>query len=130
LEVGKEWSIKDVWGDGQGHTEYKVKVESFEKIKVEAGEFDVYKIVQKGYWTRTANGSGSDRVERVIWYSPLAKRDIKRTYEDRHHGRLWNKNEIELVKWEPKAALGASPVVGLSVEATPAAAAPAASAPN
>lgn len=119
LEIGKEWPVKETWGNGEGYTEFKAKVESFEKVKVEAGEFEAYKITLKGFWTRTANGSGSGRVERVIWYSPPVKRDVKSTYEDRNQGgQMWNKNERELVKWEPKAALGNNPVVGLRSEAT------------
>jgi hypothetical protein len=131
LEVGKEWPVKLTWGNGEGYSEYKAKVESFEKIKVEAGEFEVFKITLKGFWNRTANGSGSGRQEQVFWYSPLVKREVKSTFQQRTYGgQLWNNNESELVKWEPKAALGNNPVVGLRSEAptpsTPAVAAPAA----
>ena len=121
LEVGKEWNVKEAWGNGQGYTEYKAKVESFDKIKVEAGEFDVFKVTLKGYWTRTADGAGSGRAEWAIWYSPQIKRDVKRMYEDRNQGgSRWNQSETELVKWEPKAALGDNPVVGLKAESSPA----------
>ncbi len=126
LEVGKEWTVKEVWANAQGHTEYKAKVESFEKIKVEAGEFEAFKITLKGFWTRTAEGSATGRADRVIWYSPAAKREVKHTYEDRNNGRLWNQNERELTKWEPKASLGSYPVVGLKREAAPAPSTPAA----
>ena len=123
LEVGKEWSVKEAWGNGQGYTDYKAKVESLEKIKVEAGEFEVFKVTLKGYWTRTADGSGSGRAERVIWYSPQIKRDVKRSYEDRNQGgSRWNQNETELTKWEPKETLGNNPVVGLKAEVSPIAA--------
>lgn len=125
LEVGKEWSVKEVWANGRGFTEYKAKVETFEKIKVEAGEFDSFKVTLKGFWTRTSDGSGSGRAERVIWYSPQAKRDVRRTYEDRTQGgQPWNKNERELIKWEPKASLGSYPVVGLRSEVSPTLVAP------
>lgn len=132
LEVGKEWAVKENWTSGRGFDEYKAKVEAFEKIKVEAGEFDVYKVSFKGFWNQRVDGNFSGRVERVIWYAPLAKRDVKRTSESRHsQGGPWNKSETELTKWEPKAALGSYPVVGLSAAAAPAGAvAPPASAPR
>lgn len=110
--MGKEWTVKETWGDGNGYTEHKAKVEGFEKIKVEAGEFEAFKVTLKGFWNLTANGNGSGRAERVIWYAPQIKREVKRAYTDRNQGgSLWNQNEQELVKWKPKAELGKSPVV-------------------
>ena len=126
MEVGKEWTVKVIWNNGQGHDDYKVKVDAFEKIKVQAGEFDAYKVVFKGYWNQATGGNG--RAEQVIWYAPQAKREVKRTYENRTPGgQRWNHEETELTKWEPKAALGNYPVVGLGAEAAPA---PAANAPR
>lgn len=134
LEVGKEWAVKENWTNAEGvsgFTEYKAKVEAFEKIKVAAGEFDVYKVSFKGFWNQRVGGSWSGRAERVIWYAPLAKMDVKRTSETRHsQGGPWNKNETELIKWEPKAVLGNYPVVGLRAEAAPAGAAVTAATPT
>jgi hypothetical protein len=101
LEVGKKWEIKEHWGSGQGHTDWKAEVVAFEKVKTEAGEFDAFKIQYRGFWNRTSNGSGSDRAELDRWYAPAAKRFIKSSYMDRSGGRLWNQNSTELVKWEP-----------------------------
>ena len=130
LEVGKEWAVKENWTDGRGFTEYKAKVEAFEKIKVEAGEFDVYKVSFKGFWNRKVDGNFSGRAERVIWYAPLAKRNVKSTSETRQsQGGPWDKNETELTKWESKAVLGNYPVVGLRAEAAPAGAAVTAATP-
>ena len=126
MEVGKEWTVKSIWNNGQGHDDYKAKVDAFEKIKVQAGEFDAYKVVFKGYWNQATGGNG--RAEQVIWYAPQAKREVKRTYENRTPGgQRWNHEETELTKWEPKAALGNYPMVGLGAEAAPA---PAANAPR
>jgi hypothetical protein len=111
LEVGKKWEVKEVWSNGQGHTDWKAEVIAFEKIKTEAGEFDAFKIQYRGFWNRTVNGNYSDRAEIDRWYAPAAKRWVKSSYTDRNGGRLWNQNVTELVKWEPKASLPAVAVV-------------------
>jgi len=130
LEVGKQWSVKEAWGNGRGYTEYKAKVEAFEKIRVEAGEFESFKVTLKGFWTRTVDGGGSGRAERVIWYSPEVKRDVKRTFENRTPGgQSWDRNESELTKWESKSSIDNYPVVGVRGGVVPAASAPASAAP-
>lgn len=114
LTVGKKYEIKFDWDNGEGNNKYDVEVQSFEKVKTAAGEFDAYRIKASGWWTRTSNGSGSGRAEQVIHYAPSVKRVVKWDYFDRSgNGSTWNANNTELVKYEPKAALPA--VLGMSV---------------
>lgn len=102
LEVGKKYPAKFAFPNREGYTEYKAEVEAFEKIKVEAGEFDAFRIKYAGWWTRTANGSGTGRAEFTVWYAPTVKAIVKREFMDRNQGgQLWNNQTTELVKWEP-----------------------------
>ncbi len=106
LTVGKKYNVKFDWGNGEGYTKYDVEVEAFEKIKVDAGEFDAYRIKLSGWWMRTSNGNYSGRAEFTLWYSPTVKRLVKGYYFDlQTSGFTWNANTVELVKWEPKAPL-------------------------
>ena len=123
LAAGKKYSLRIEWDNGEGYTKSDIEVGAIEKIQVEAGEFEVYRITLKGWWNRTSNGSGSGRADETLWFSPVVKRIIKREYIDTNSGgATWNRNTYELVKWEPKASLSESlkkpvPVVA-PVEAT------------
>lgn len=102
LVVGKKFTVKEHWNDGNGYTEYKAEVEAFEKVTVEAGTFDAFRIKYSGWWTCTSGGTGSGRAERIRWYSPVTKNIVKGEAFDRTPGnQIWNLNTSELVKWEP-----------------------------
>jgi hypothetical protein len=103
LMVGKEYKLKINRPDRDTSTEYDVKVGPMEKVKTQAGEFDVYRVSAKGWWRR---GSHRGRADNTIYFAPSVKRIIKSEYFDRlEDGRQWNATVVELVKWEPKAAL-------------------------
>lgn len=122
MVIGKKYDIKEDWTNGEGNNKYDVEIEAFEKIKVEAGEFETYRIKYSGWWTRTGNGSGSGRVDSTLWYSPIVKRIVKRNYIDRTpQGSTWNENTTELVKWEPRAELPAAVSEPLLTSSAPAA---------
>lgn len=107
LEPGKKYNAKQFWNNGEGHTDWKVEVEAFEKIKTEAGEFDAYRIRATGWWRRTVNGSSSGRAEATVWVAPVVKRYVRWEYMDRApNGSIWSQNKSELIKWEPAAAAG------------------------
>lgn len=133
LTVGKKYAIKWNWGDGTGYTEYKVHVEVFEKIKVEAGEFEAYRVKLEGWWTRTkatagSTWTGSGQTGRTYWFAPAVKRTIKtETFERTGNGSPWNQFAGELIKWEPKAAL--MPALTATPAPTAAVAAPALAVP-
>ena len=121
LTVGKKYTVKLNWGNGEGNTKYDAEVEAFEKVKVEAGEFEAYRIKLSGYWTRTSNGNYSGRAGHTIYFAPSVKRFVKWTYFERNSdGSPWGEETTELVKWEPKAELASALVV--PVVATPPAA--------
>ncbi|MES2412663.1 MAG: hypothetical protein V4614_02595 [Pseudomonadota bacterium] len=100
LAVGKKFNVRE-FGD-RTTNEYKAEVEAFEKIRVEAGEFEAFRIRYSGWWTRNDTGR-SGRVERVMWYAPAAKQRIRAELKDWDGSRLWSNRIEELVKWEPKA---------------------------
>ena len=109
IAVGKKYSLRVDWANDDGHTKSDVEIVAIEKIKIEAGEFDAYRIKLRGWWNRTSTNSNSGKVEETLWFSPAAKRIVKREYIDyRSNGSAWNRNTSELVKWEPKASLSES----------------------
>lgn len=71
LEVGKTWEqeYSGYTADNGARWKSKVKyeIESYEKINVEAGTFDAYKIEWKDNW-RAGQYSGSNKV--TGWWSP------------------------------------------------------------
>lgn len=105
LAVGKSYKVKVTWDDGKGFDEYTAEVQAFEKIKVEAGEFDAYRVRYSGYWNRRDGGNYSGRAEQVGWYAPVVKGTVKWSYTNRSsNGGPWNDTTTELVKWEPGPA--------------------------
>lgn len=102
LSVGLTYTVKQKWDNGNGFTEYKAEVQAYEKVKVEAGEFDAFRIKYTGFWNNTRPQSYTGRAEWIRWYSPIAKNTVKSEYLDRQgNNQLWNQNVNELVKWEP-----------------------------
>ena len=105
LAVGKKYTVKRAWDNGRGFDEYSAEVQAFEKVKVEGGEFDSYRIRFAGFWNQREGGSYSGRSEHVVWYAPMAKTVVKWNYTNRtSSGGPWNDTATELVKWEPGAA--------------------------
>lgn len=132
LNVGKRYAVKFDWNDGNGFNKYDVEVEAFEKIRTEAGEFEVYRIKASGWWTRTGGGTngwtGSGRAGHLIYFAPSAKRYVKWESFDRNaNGQPWNERVTEIIKWEPKAPLDAA-LTQVAAQPAPAAPAPAAAA--
>lgn len=96
LEVGKKWKFKyDLANKVSGfkvHWELEAAVVAYEKVKVQAGEFDTFKIEYKGYWNnRTTRRNG--RAVLTSWYAPEARTVVKTTYDD-----TFNRNTRELVE--------------------------------
>ena len=110
LSVGKKYSVKQKWDNGNGYTEYKAEIQALEKVKVEGGEFDAYRIKYTGFWNNTNGRSYSGRAEWTRWYAPSVKATVKNEISDRtSDGRAWNQNTLELVRWEPGASARAAP---------------------
>lgn len=106
LSVGKTYKIRLDYPNGKGYFEFKAEVEGFEKVKVEAGEFDAYRIKLDGWWYNTRDNQSHGRAQITHWFSPTAKRIVKTESQDQTGmGTVFNSSNMELVKWEPKAAL-------------------------
>ncbi len=117
LIVGRKYAVQRKSLGNNGYTKFDAEVEAYEKVRIEAGEFDAYKIKLSGWWTRTdlaeSGRSETGRSTIVIYFAPAAKKYVKweeRTW--RSKGAPWTDIETELVKWEPKAELP----VGFKVE--------------
>jgi hypothetical protein len=109
LAVGKEYKFNEEWSNGDGFRKYDVKIEAFERIKVEAGEFDAFRIKFSGRWTRTEDGAANGESDLTYWYAPSAKRAVKIDYlEKTVRGSPWSQSSTELIQWEPKAPLAAA----------------------
>ena len=101
LAVGKKYKVKQNYDNGTGFTEYNAEVEAMEKVKVEAGEFDTYRIKYTGFWTTRAGRSFSGRSELTRWYAPVVKAFVKSEFSNRTTDfQPWNHNKTELVKFE------------------------------
>jgi hypothetical protein len=106
LTVGKKYQVKWDYSNNKGYTEYEVEVQGFEKIKVEAGEFDAYRIKFDGWWYNTVDNHAHGRAAMTQWFSPSAKRLVKIESKDTTtSGTVFNSNITELVKWESDSKL-------------------------
>ena len=117
LSVGKKYSVKQNWDNGNGYTEYKAEVQAFEKVRVAAGEFDAFRIKYEGFWNQRVGGTFSGRAEWTRWYAPAVKGNVKSEFFDRTaQNQRWNQNATELVKWEPAntAKVPATPATAAS----------------
>jgi len=79
LEVGKQWTathnfVNHENGD-TGSEKTTVKVVSYEKVRVPAGEFDAFKLEWKSRWTDKANATGT--TEMTYWYAPAVRAVVK-----------------------------------------------------
>lgn len=120
IAVGDKFSFSHHFNNDNrtSRDDYKAEVEAFEKIKVDAGEFEAYRIKYAGYWNCLTGCSGSGRIEWIVWWAPSVKREVKQTFKSwTTQSSMWNDNVRELQKWEPAAPLPAIFVTALSAEA-------------
>lgn len=86
LEVGSHWVYEGTWSrsDGAtGDTKQDVKVAVVEEVTVPAGKFMAYRIEYRGWYSSSTGNRG--RQDETYWYSPEARTDVKRTYDDGHN---------------------------------------------
>jgi len=81
LEVGKKWRYESDWlfkpKNSKGTFTSNVSVVAHEKIKVPAGEFDAFKLVEK----RAMRGVAIDvQTQLTSWYAPAANAIVKSVY--------------------------------------------------
>lgn len=82
ITVGKTWpaAYQTLTASGMKiSSDLTATVTGFEKARLPAGEFDVFKVQLKGW----ANGGfGSRRVEQQVWYAPALQRVVRVEYKD------------------------------------------------
>ena len=111
LEAGKQWTT-EATGDNPGagkslHYKFEGKALGWERIKVQAGEFEVLKIEVTAYYQGRKVGSssgGSGKLTETLWYAPAVKNFVKLEYEDTDlRGRPYNRDLWELTAYENKS---------------------------
>ncbi|HJV03071.1 MAG TPA: hypothetical protein VJ752_21220 [Burkholderiaceae bacterium] len=109
LEPGKEWS-SDATGENPSvgkrwRYRFQGKALGWEKIKVQAGEFDALKIQVTGYYHGEEVGSngGSGQLNETLWYAPAVNNFVKLEYQDTDwNGRTFNRDQWELAAYQHK----------------------------
>ncbi len=98
LSVGKKWDFKYSFVNKatgtKGRQQLEAHVVGVEKIKVLAGEFEVFKIEYKGFWNNDTSGRNG-RLLQTNWYAPSVKRSVKTDFDDG-----FNRNSRELVEYK------------------------------
>lgn len=97
LEVGRNWSIQEK--SPRLENELKAEVTAYERIRIQAGEFDAFKIVIKGWWKNVQSGN-TGPYQRTVWYAPVAKRVVKIEGFTRVTGSLWDQWTQELLEFK------------------------------
>ena len=108
LEAGKQWS-SEANGENAAagkslHYKFEGKALAWEKIKVQAGQFDALKIEVTAYYQgRKVGSNGSGKLTETLWYAPAVKNFVKLEYEDTDlKGRPYNRDLWELTAYESK----------------------------
>lgn len=109
LEPGKEWK-SDVSGENPAagkrwHYQFNGKALGWEKIKVQAGEFDAMKIELTAYYRGEEVGSngGNGQLNETVWFAPAVNNFVKLEYRDTDWtGRIFNRDEWELAAYSKK----------------------------
>jgi hypothetical protein len=104
LEVGKSWRYESDWlfkpKGSKGTFVGNVTVVGYERIKVVAGEFEAFKLVDKRVM-RGISGIGSvidAETSLTYWYAPAANAIVKSIYLNPYLGP----STVELVEYKPQ----------------------------
>lgn len=105
LEVGRKWRYETDWmfkpRPSKGTFTSEVSVVAYEKIKVPAGDFDAFKLVEKRAMRGVAaNNSFIDaQTSLTYWYAPAANAIVKSVYVNPYLGST---TTTELVEYRPQ----------------------------
>ncbi|HXY05433.1 MAG TPA: hypothetical protein VEI05_02715, partial [Burkholderiaceae bacterium] len=80
LEVGKKWKsnnnfVDHTYKEMTGSETYSVEVTGYEKVKVQAGEFDAFKLKAKSSWNMKSGDVGTHVF--TYWYAPKVRAVVK-----------------------------------------------------
>lgn len=99
LEIGKKWSFKydtiSKMSGGKGEWQLDAEVVAFEKTKVQAGEFDTYRIEYKGFWNNRSQRTNG-RFVITNWYAPSARTTVKSEFDDGYAKSTTELVEVQL----------------------------------
>jgi hypothetical protein len=100
LEVGKSYTVKEYWTNQEQtlDRELKVTVQSYEKVRIGAGELDAYRISGEGWWNNRSNHA-SGRYEFAEWFAPAAKRVVKYEWKLLWQNQTWDQGAGEVVEF-------------------------------
>jgi hypothetical protein len=98
LEVGKKWAFKyglvNKVSGARADWQLEAEVVAVDKTKVQAGEFETYKIEYKGFWNNRTTGRNG-RFVITNWYAPMARTTVKTEFDD-----TYNRTTTELVEMQ------------------------------
>ena len=101
LKEGKTWTFTySMPGSNQLKVTQTATVRGWEEVNVPAGRFSALRISHEGNYSATDGlFSWSGRISETYWYSPDARRVVKREYRDTSgEGLLWDQWRDELVE--------------------------------
>ena len=104
LEVGKKWRYESNWHfkptGSKGTYTSNVAVVAYEKIRVPAGEFDAFKLVERRAMRGKSpkNSIIDAETNLTYWYAPAANAIVKSIYLNPYIGP----STVELVEYRPK----------------------------
>lgn len=109
LAPGKEWTT-NVTGDNPKsgkHWRYRIKgkVLNWEKITVQAGQFDALKLEVEAIYNAEEPNSpgGSGQLTETLWFAPEVNNFVKLDYRDTDwNGRIFNRDSWELTTYVRK----------------------------
>jgi len=101
LTIGANWTVNEKFeGRRVIENDMKAVVSAVERITTPAGEFDTFRITYEGRWNNRTEGGSGRRLE-TYWYSPLAKRYVKRegkTWVNKGGPMVWDQWVEELIE--------------------------------
>jgi hypothetical protein len=110
LEPGKEWRSEATGENPAAGKRWRYQITGrvlgWEKIKVQAGEFDALKIVVTAFYQGQEVGSngGTGKLTETLWYSPSVHNFVKLDYQDTDwNGKIFNRDIWELTGYINKA---------------------------
>jgi hypothetical protein len=108
LVIGDSWKAVQPWVNSEGHSgrnEVTISVEAEEPVSTPVGIFKTFKVTAKGYWYNESRG-GSGRRESIVWFSPIAKREVRsETRVWTGGGQYFETSGYELLSYTVKGAL-------------------------
>jgi hypothetical protein len=104
LEVGKQWRYETEWlfkpKGSKGTFTGNVTIVAYEKVRVPAGEFDAFKLIDRRAMRGISGINSTIDAQSVVtyWYAPAANAIVK----SEHRNPYLGPSTVELVEYRPQ----------------------------